>query len=94
MEKSKDGETKTMTRLFRLEDEKEKTWVEYNTRTCTVAREIWVQMGLPFCVGKLQKVCGLPWDGSAMENLMLWLPRSKKFASGEVRDGGTHHRQK
>ena len=48
MEKIKGWETKTMTRLFRLKRRKEETWVDYHTRTCDMARKIWVQMGLPF----------------------------------------------
>ena len=48
VEKITGWETKTMTRLFRLKRQKDETWVEYHTRTCKMARKMWVQMGLPF----------------------------------------------
>ena len=57
LEKIKGWETKTMIRLFVFERQTEETWVGYNTRTCNVARKIWVQMRFHFyCTKKLQKV--------------------------------------
>ena len=37
-----------MTRLFQFRRHKDDTWVDYHTRTCNLAREIWTKMGLPF----------------------------------------------
>ena len=48
VEKIERWETKIMTKSFLLERQKEGTWVEYETRTSTMARKIWVQMKLPF----------------------------------------------
>ena len=48
-------ETKTM-RLFRFKRQKEETWVDYNTRTCTVARKIRIQMCLPFLQEKIAEI--------------------------------------
>ena len=45
--KNKGWETETMTRLFRLKQQKDETWVDFHIRTCNMARKIWVQMGLP-----------------------------------------------
>ena len=48
LEKIKGWETKTMSRLFRIKRHKEETWVGYHTRTCNMARKVWIQMGWPF----------------------------------------------
>ena len=53
MENINGWETKTMTLLFRLKRQKDETWVEHHTRTCNMARKIWVQMDLPFLCGKI-----------------------------------------
>ena len=42
-----------MTKLFRLTRRKDAMRVEYVTRTCILAREIWEQMGLPFLYEKI-----------------------------------------
>ena len=47
-DKIKGWETKTILRRFRFKRNKEETWVDYHTRTCNTARQIWIQMGLPF----------------------------------------------
>ena len=52
LQKINGWETKTMTRLFRLKRQKDETWVENHTRTCNMAKKIWVQMGLPFLFEK------------------------------------------
>ena len=36
-----------MMSLFRFKRVKDETWVEYHTRCCRAAKNIWVQMGLP-----------------------------------------------
>ena len=51
--KTKGWETKTMIKLFRLKRQKDETWVEYHTRTCNLARKIWVKMKLPFLYEKV-----------------------------------------
>ena len=48
MEKIKGWETKTMMRLFRFKRKKDETWVKFHARTCIMARNICIQMGLPF----------------------------------------------
>ena len=47
MEKIKGRETKTMIRLFRFKRSKDEAWVAYHTRTCNIARKIWIRMVLP-----------------------------------------------
>ena len=49
---SKGWETKTMIRLFRFKRHKEETSVDFHTRTCNMARKIWIQMGLSLSVSK------------------------------------------
>ena len=71
MEKINGWETKTLTRLFRLKRQEDETLVDYLATTCNMARKIWMQMGLFFLCEKMQKVCGVPWDGCAMKNRML-----------------------
>ena len=92
MEKIKGLETKTMTRLFRP--------TKKTRRGLTTIRErvIWpgrygCRWACPFCVKKLQKVCGVPWDGYAMNNRMVRFTPRRKCTSGEVRDGGTPYKQ-
>ena len=43
---------KTMLRLFRFKRHEE-TWLNYHTRTCNMARKIWIKMGLPFLFEKI-----------------------------------------
>ena len=71
MEKIKGWETKTMIRLFRFKRLNEETWVAYHTRTCELARKIWIQMGLPFPLHDIIAESMWPWDGFVMENRML-----------------------
>ena len=47
MGKMKGWRNKTMIRLFRFKRHKEQTWVDLHIGTCNMAREIWIQMGLP-----------------------------------------------
>ena len=48
LDKINGWETKTVLRLFHFNRHKEETWVDCHTRTCNMARKIWIQMGLPF----------------------------------------------
>ena len=75
--KIKGWETKTITRLFRLQKQKDETWVEYHTRTCIVARKIWVQMDLPFLFEKIAEVMWRAMGGYAMKRRM-WLQTKKQ----------------
>ena len=53
-ERIKGWETKTMLCLFRFRH-KEGTWVAYHTRTCNVARKIWIQIGLLFLFERISE---------------------------------------
>ena len=48
LDRIKGWENKTMLRPFRIKRHKEGTLVDYYTRTCNMARKIWMRMGLPF----------------------------------------------
>ena len=48
LDRTKGWKPRQMLRPFRIKRHKEGTLVDYHTRTCNVARKIWIQMGLPF----------------------------------------------
>ena len=74
-----------MTMLFSLKRQKEETWVEYHTRTCNMARKMWVQMDLPFLNAKIAEGMWRAMGGYAMkrrtweEYEMVAIPTNKKM---------------
>ena len=48
LDRMKSRETKAMYRLLRFNREKDETWTDSCTRTCRIARKMWVKMNLLF----------------------------------------------
>ena len=60
-----------MTKLFRLRKREEETWVEYQIRTSSMARKIWVQIKLLFLYEKI---------ADSMWRAMEWACDDKEIA--------------
>ena len=58
----------------------QETWVKYHTRTCNMARKIWIQMGLPFLYERIEE---------SMWRAMRWAWDEKSNAvSDSFKDNG------
>ena len=46
----------TTSAIFRFKREKDETWADYYARTCSKARNIWLQMGVPSLYEVIAKI--------------------------------------
>ena len=82
--------TKTMLRLFQFKTQKEDTWVDCHARTCKIARNIWIQMGLPFLCEVIAESMwrAVGWACYERSNVVINTLQKKRSTDGEARDGG------